>query len=175
MATVDEANKLFEQLRAGLLATQVALEEIIRTKAWEPLGYDTFQEAWEDRLSDIELTGVMRATVVLAMFSQGATETEVATTVSGVGPVRAKAYRQAHQAKLPPKKAERHAEKMVPVKRYTRALPERRNALRIEGFSEDEIRTWNALADELGVDRNELLREALREGMKEWGGLRAVA
>lgn len=171
----EQAARLWDELKGNLLAVEDGIKQIIATKAWEPLGYETFQDAWEDRLSDVKLTGVMRATVVLAMFEQGATEVEVATTVTGVGPVRSKAYKQAHQAKLTPKKAELHAEKMVPVKPYARSLPERRNALRIEGFDDDEIQAWNALADELGVDRNELLREALREGMKEWGGLHAVA
>lgn len=175
--TIDKstAHKMWERLRGSLLDAQSSIEEIITHKAWEPLGYETFQEAWEDRLSDVKLSGVMRATVVLAMFDQGATEIEVATTVAGVGPVRAKAYKQAHRAKLTPKMAELHAEKMVTVKPYTRSLPERRNALRVEGFHDDEIQAWNRIAEELGVDRNELLREALREGMREWGGLRAVA
>lgn len=163
----QQATNLFNQLREGLLATQSAIETIIETKAWEPLGYETFQEAWDDRLSDIKLSGTMRATVVYAMFDQGATDTDIAMTISGVGPKRARSYKQAHKAGLPAKQAETHVDKMIRVKPYTRSLPEKRNSITLSGFADDELSAWNELAKDLGVDRNEMLRDALREAMAD--------
>lgn len=171
----QEAARLFEKLRSGLLATQEALEEIIASKAWEALGYSTFAEAWEDRLSDVKLTGVMEATVVLALFSEGASTTDVALSVAGVGPKKAKAYKQAHSVGMAPKLAERHASKMVNVRPFVRKLPSKRNGLVIDGFTDDEIQAWTDLASDLGVDRSELLREALREGMKGWADVHTAA
>lgn len=175
--TIDKctASQMWDRLKENLLGVQEALEDIIKNRAWEPLGYDSFADAWVDRLSDVKLSGVMQAAVVLAMFDQGETVEKVATTVSGVGPSRAKAYKQAHDAKLPPKLAERHVARMVPVKPYTRSMPKKRNRIMVEGFTDEEIREWTQLAHDLAVDRNELLREALRAGMKEWSGVRAVA
>lgn len=178
MITKANAEKLVQQLRKGLLATQDAIEEIIATKAWKPLGYATFQELWNDRITDIELTGTMRATVVYAMFDEGATDIEAGKAVDGVGGVTASALRQAHRAGMPPKNAAVHVNKMkgrtksgtTVVRSHERALPQRRNAITVDGFDEAEIAHWNALAKGLGVDRSELFREAVRMGMKmkEW-------
>ena len=171
----EQAAHLWDGLKGNLLAVEDSIKQIIATKAWEPLGYESFAECWADRLSDLRLTGVVQASVVLAMFDQSESVEKVATTVAGVGPAKAKAYKQAHEAKLPPKLAERHAARMVPVKPYVRSTPQKRNSLIVDGFTDEEIKAWTRLADELSVDRNELLREALRAGMKEWSGVHAVA
>lgn len=158
------AEQLVQQLRQGLLATQDALQKIIDWKAWEPLGYSSFRELWDDRLADIELTGVMRATVVYAMFSEGANDEQVATTVKGVGGKTVTALRQAHQYGLTPKQGSIHAAR-TQVRPHTRKLPTKRNGVYLEGFTDTEIKRWNDLAEDLGVDRNDMLREALREAM----------
>lgn len=164
----EQAARLWDELKGNLLAVEDGIKQIIATKAWEPLGYESFAECWADRLSDLKLTGVLQASVVLTMFDQGEPVEKVATTISGVGPAKAKAYKQAHEAKLPPKLAERHAARMVPVKPYVRSTPQKRNSLIVDGFTDAEVQEWTQLAKALGVDRNELLREALRTGMQEW-------
>lgn len=168
MTNQTTANNLFNQLRDGLLAAQDAIEKIIATRAWEALGYDTFQAAWEDRLADVKLTGSMRATVVYALFDEGASDTDVALTVAGVGSAKARTYRQAHNAGISPEKADQHTSKMVPVQPHQRRLPTKKNAVTLTGFTDTELKAWNDLAHSLDTDRNTLLRDALREGMKAW-------
>lgn len=91
-----KAETLWSDLRGNLLAAQDNISKIIATKAWEPLGYDTFTEAWTDRLGDLKLYGELRAVVVYAMFDEGATTADVTVSMSGVGPATAKALKQAH-------------------------------------------------------------------------------
>lgn len=98
-----KAETLWSDLRGNLLAAQDNISKIIATKAWEPLGYDTFTEAWTDRLGDLKLYGELRAVVVYAMFDEGATTADVTVSMSGVGPATAKALKQAHGKGLDPK------------------------------------------------------------------------
>lgn len=91
-----KAETIWSDLRGNLLAAQDNISKIIATKAWEPLGYDTFTEAWTDRLGDLKLYGELRAVVVYAMFDEGATTADVTVSMSGVGPSAAKALKQAH-------------------------------------------------------------------------------
>lgn len=162
----DNADQLVQQLRQGLIATQDALEKIIQQQVWKDLGYDTFVELWEDRLGDIEVTGVMRASVVYAMFNDGATEVEVATTVNGVGAKTVASLKQAHVGGLTVKQAEVHARR-IQVRLHHRKLPTKRNGIYLDGFTDKELKRWGELAEDLQVDRNEMLRDALREAMNE--------
>lgn len=98
-----KAETIWSDLRGNLLAAQDNISKIIATKAWEPLGYDTFTEAWTDRLGDLKLYGELRAVVVYAMFDEGATAADVTVSMSGVGPAVAKALKQAHDAGQDPK------------------------------------------------------------------------
>lgn len=100
-----KAETLWSDLRTNLLDAQDNISKIIATKAWEPLGYDTFTEAWTDRLGDLKLYGELRAVVVYAMFDEGATTADVTVSMSGVGPATAKALKQAHGKGLEAKDA----------------------------------------------------------------------
>lgn len=100
-----KAETLWSDLRGNLLAAQDNISKIIATKAWEPLGYDTFTEAWTDRLGDLKLHGELRAVVVYAMFDEGATTADVTVSMAGVGPSTAKALKQAHGKGLDAKDA----------------------------------------------------------------------
>lgn len=85
MLSKIEAQQLWDNLRGSLLETEKNIRAIINTRAWEPLGYETFAEAWQDNLSDVKLSEELRAVVVFAMFDDGATPADVAKSVSGVG------------------------------------------------------------------------------------------
>lgn len=88
------ADRLWEQLRTGLLDVEQTLAQIIHDKAWEPLGYPDFTSAWKARLSDVTLAVELRPHVVYEMFREGATPEDVAAAVKGVGLERAEAYRR---------------------------------------------------------------------------------
>ena len=173
METKAEANQLWEQLKNNLLGTQETLEKIITTRAWEPLGFATFHEAWSERMSGVKLAGAMEATVVYALFEAGATDVDVALSVDGVGPKRARAYAQAHGAGLPVASAGDHVARMLrPLKPGETVIPahirrkaERKNSIRMEGFTDDEIQTWKRDAEEKGVDWRDYCAGVFRDAM----------
>ena len=167
------ALQLWDGLKSNLLGAQEAIEEIVKTKAWEPLGFATFHEAWSERMSGVKLAGAMEATVVYALFEAGATDVDVALSVDGVGPKRAKAYAQAHGAGLPVAAAEGHVARMLrPLKpgetlipAHIRGAAKRKNSIRMEGFTDDEIQTWKRDAEEKGVVWSDYCAEVFRDAM----------
>ena len=78
------AEKLWGQLATSLLATEKLITQIIHDKAWEPLGYHSFTEAWAARMADTRLGGELRAHVVYAMLREGSTPENVAAAINGI-------------------------------------------------------------------------------------------
>lgn len=84
--TPEEARDLWQNLRDALSNTEKAIQRIIETKAWEPLGYDSFVQAWKAENNGSFLATELRAPVVLAMFEEGASDDEVRNSLgSGSG------------------------------------------------------------------------------------------
>ena len=169
-----QAEQLWASLKGNLLATEDNLKQIIEHKAWEPLGYATFHEAWADRMGGVQLSGAMEASVIFAMFDSGATPTEAALSVKGVGPKRAKAYHQAHEVGMSPADAEAHASQMMRVNMkpgetfvpaHVRGKAKRRNQIIMDGFTDDEITAWKREAEELDMPWRDFCRERFREAM----------
>lgn len=91
------AEALWQDLRSALEMSEQKIAEIVKTRAWEPLGFDTFTECWEARLSDLRLSSELRAVVVFAMFDEGAGVSEACAAVAEVGPATAKKLKTAHR------------------------------------------------------------------------------
>lgn len=170
-----QAQALWNRLRSGLLGVEQSLKEIVENRAWEPLGYASFSEAWKAELAGLKLAGAVQASAVLALYSSGATAEEVQEVVEGVGPKKAKAYQQAHAADFTPSQAYNHANamervKLEPgetyVKAHKRKPYERRNGILLDGFSDDQIQAWKKAASEKGVDFNDWCKLVFERAMK---------
>lgn len=143
--TTAAAEALFTELRDSLLNAEEALQRIVETEAWQPLGYKTFIEAWADRMQGVKLTGIQQAIVVYAMIDAGTPPNKIAASVTGVGPEKAAAYQRAHDARMDVGQAERHAAAIGRAKRpSTPAAP--RNTIRMEGFTSEQLAAWQAAA-----------------------------
>lgn len=101
----SEAEALWASLKGNLLAAEDDIRTIIDTRAWEPLGFDSFVACWEDRLHELNLSSELRAVVVYAMFDDGASDREVALAVAGVGPSTVTGLRKGHNAGMDAKDA----------------------------------------------------------------------
>ena len=188
----NEAKRLFGRLRGALLNLDSLLSEIVTTKAWEPLGYASFAEAWAAELGDVKLTGRMLAAVAYTMFDCGSSAEDVATTVTGLGPKKTEALHTAYVRGLPADKAEQFMSKMtstsgrrieVPartvelepgetfVAAHVRGASTRRNSVTLEGFSDDEIVTWKATAEAAGLPYRTWLRDLLRDAANTASGV----
>lgn len=63
------AEKLWTDIRTDLANAEKNIIKAIKARAWEPLGYASFVECWNDRLKGIRLaTDVLKVHVVYAMF-----------------------------------------------------------------------------------------------------------
>ena len=143
--TKATAEKLWADLRDALLNTEELINRIVETEAWKPLGYNTFIDAWADRMADLTLTGTQQATVVYAMLNDGAKTAEIADAIKGVGPNTARKYEQAHSAGMDTEAAATHVSDRAGSKRPS-TPPAPRNTIKMEGFASDDLKAWQAAA-----------------------------
>jgi hypothetical protein len=84
------AEKLWTDIRTDLANAEKNIIKAIKTRAWEPLGYGSFVECWNDRLQGIRLaTDVLKVHVVYALFETTDDPMSVAKSIgirSGVTP-----------------------------------------------------------------------------------------
>ena len=153
------AEALWDDLRSALELSEEKIAEIVKARAWEPLGYESFADCWADKLSGLKLYGEIRAVVVFQMFNEGASESTVREAVAGVGPVESKRLKQAHAKKMSPKSAAVFST----VRQHTRKAPSGRRFVRAE-LSPDELATVKSAADFYDVSVDEFVkRSVLRE------------
>jgi hypothetical protein len=86
------AEKLWKKLHTNLLGTQTTIIEIIKAKAWEPLGYESFAKAWIDQMSNISIRVELVPHVIYALLDESIPEDEIAEIVKGVGPEAVEAF-----------------------------------------------------------------------------------
>lgn len=81
----DEALELWQSLRDTFINAEATIVKIVKDKAWEPLGYATFPEAWAATMDGVKLATEIRSHVVYAMFDAGLTAQEVGDQLLGTG------------------------------------------------------------------------------------------
>ena len=76
---------MWSKLRQHFVNAATVIEEIIERRAWEPLGYESFTEAWHSQMEGVTLAVEVRPHVVYQMLTEGYDYEAVATVVPGVG------------------------------------------------------------------------------------------
>lgn len=151
------AEALWQDLRSALELTEAKIQEIVKARAWEPLGFDSFADCWADRMGDLRLSAELRAAVVFAMFDDGAEVAEVITAVAEVGPVAAKNLKVAHRKGMSAKGA------TTLVRQHERRPRSGQRFVRAE-LSQDELDSVKDAAKAADVPVDEFVRRAvLRE------------
>lgn len=105
--SVAWARSLWDRLKDAFAQTEKSIAELIAARAWEPLGYSTFAEAWKAEMKDVELASQLRPHIVYQLFDEGMTPEEVAANVKGVGQDGAKALKSNKDNGVPANKATR--------------------------------------------------------------------
>jgi hypothetical protein len=146
------AEELWERLGKDLFSVQTTIIEIIESRAWEPLGYATFAEAWRDRMSDLTIAPEIRPHVVYQMFAEGAGADTVADAVKGIGPEAAKELKRQRDIGVPASEAT-HV-----VREHRRRAPAR-HFVTFE-LSGDDAAAWQAKARRAGKSVNSIAAEA---------------
>ena len=81
----SEAVALWDSLRDNFLNATTNIKAIIAAKAWEPLGYNSFAQAWREEMSGIPLAGEIRVHVVYQLLEESVPLQDIADMVGGIG------------------------------------------------------------------------------------------
>lgn len=157
------AEALWNELASNLLAAEESIKEIIKNRAWEPLGYESFYEAWNDRMSHIEIARDFRGIIVYQMLAEGHSDNEIAHSVKGVGPETALGFRRDRAAGVPADKAKGK----VLVSPFERKAPASEQYRLTLVFSVEEIRAFSAKAKALGASVDAVAIAAVRAAFSE--------
>lgn len=83
--TSQQAVALWQQLQQHFVNAASVIEEIIERRAWEPMGYESFTEAWHAQMGTVTLALEVRPHVVYQMVTEGYDYDAIAEMVKGVG------------------------------------------------------------------------------------------
>jgi hypothetical protein len=82
----SDAVALWDSLRDNFLNATNNIKAIISARAWEPLGYNSFAQAWREEMVGISLAGEIRVHVVYQLLEEQVPVQDIADMVGGVGP-----------------------------------------------------------------------------------------
>lgn len=157
------AEALWNELASNLLAAEESIKEIIKNRAWEPLGYESFYEAWNDRMSHIEIARDFRGIIVYQMLAEGRSDNEIAHSVKGVGPETALGFRRDRAAGVPADKAKGK----VLISPFERKAPASEQYRLTLVFTVEEIRQFSAKAKAAGASVDAVAIAAVRAAFSE--------
>lgn len=168
--TKDEAETLWASLQEAFSNVEKAIQEIIATRAWEPLGYATFAEAWEDRMKGFRLTTtILQATVVYRLLDEQRSVEEVPELLglgAGVGLSTAQALARQREHGVPVGLASTRGTRFsVPgvttVRKHERSIPSAPHVIHVE-LPEGEYANYRALCEARGLDLTTEAANAIR-------------
>lgn len=120
------AQQLWAKLQQHFINAGRVLEEIIERRAWEPMGYSTFSEAWTAEMADITLAVEVRPHVVYQMLAEGLSIDDVAGAVKGVGRDRAESLSRQRKNGVPANHAS-----MTTVRQHLRKSPSTQDTIHL--------------------------------------------
>lgn len=103
--TTAKAKSLWGELRKHFANAENVIQLIVAEKAWEPLGYGSFAEAWVAEMSSLTLPSEVRPHVVYQMLAEGWEPVDIAAVVKGVGTGTAGALARQRRNGVPPNHA----------------------------------------------------------------------
>jgi hypothetical protein len=160
--TKKQAQAMWDRVWQTLSDHEAAIREVIDKKAWLPLGFETFADAWFGlNHNDISLARELRPHVVVQLLSEGLTEDEVADAVKGIGPELAARINKERKAGVP-------ADQMSLVKQHSRLT--RPHTLHIYVGAE-QMEEFHRIVTSLGYPSTHVLAVALEAVEKRFRAL----
>lgn len=84
MSKQTDAEAMWSSLRDALANVEEAIKKIVAAKAWKPLGFETFAEAWDARMGGVALANSIKPYVIYAMLDESLTLDDIAS-ITGWG------------------------------------------------------------------------------------------
>jgi hypothetical protein len=144
MISREEALELWIGLRDDFVSAQKRMEEIVTTKAWEPIGFDSFSDAWRTYMSDVTIAAEIRPFVVYQFLADKQSIEDISAAVKDVGKERAESLAQQREDGIPPEHAS-----MTIVSRHLRHKPSRPDTIHVNVGS-DALTEYHHLATAAG-------------------------
>lgn len=169
--SLRQAQKQWGLLRQHFVNFVRVLEYIIEMRAWEPMGYESFSEAWTAQMGDITLAAEFRPHVVYAMLAEGASVEDIANGVKGIGRPRAEALKRQRKHGVPADAASMSTKwhnKNVDttlVREHERKKPAEASTVHIV-LSPLKYKRYQKLAQKIGISLEDLCRDAIDEKFK---------
>lgn len=155
--TAKEATALWGKLRQHFINAGRVIEEIIERRAWEPMGYESFTEAWHAQMGDVTMAVEVRPHVVYQMLTEGYDYDAIAEKVKGVGRDRAESLdRQRHNG-VPAKDASMHV-----VKRHQRRNPSVAGTIHVQ-VGPIALKRYQKIAEKHGTTVEAIATQAIAE------------
>jgi hypothetical protein len=87
-----QANSMWDSLRQHFTNAADTIKKIIEARAWEPLGYTSFTQAWNAEMRDVTLAKETRAHIVYQLLEERVPVADIADMVGGVAPLLAESF-----------------------------------------------------------------------------------
>jgi hypothetical protein len=147
------AERLWIKLQSNLLDAYKAVIEIIETEAWKPT-YDSFFDAWDDKMASISFAPQVRTYVAYQMFNEGRTPDDVADAVKGLTPDSAERLKEQKEHGVPPEHA------TTTVRRHQRKRPGEAKYLHLR-VPHETLLGWRRIARENRRSVDDIALEAV--------------
>lgn len=151
----EQAVALWQSLRNHFINAARVIEQIIEKRAWEPMGYESFAEAWNAQLADVTLAVEVRPHAVYQMLSEGYDYDQVAASVKGVGRDRAESLDRQRRNGVPACDAS-----MSTVRRHLRRKPGVAATVHVE-VGPIALRRYQEIAERVGESVEAIAAEAI--------------
>lgn len=158
--TKNQAEALWTDLRDNFLDAEKNIKAIIATKAWEPLGYATFAEAWHSRLRDVTLAAEVRKHVVYELLSENVGVGYVSELVKGITPKSADFLNRQRRNGVPADQAS------TVVREHDRKLPSKPDTIHIK-VGQTRLAEYQRIASSLPQSVEEIAQEAIAARFSE--------
>ena len=155
--TAKQAVALWGKLRQHFINAAAVIEEIIERRAWEPMGYASFAEAYHAQLADVTLAVEVRPHVVYQMLTEGYDYDAVAAAVKGIGRDRAESLDRQRRNGVPAADAS-----MTTVRRHLRKKPTAASTIHVE-VGTIAMRRYQKIAEKHGTTVEAIAAEAIAE------------
>lgn len=159
--TAKQAQQLWGKLRQHFINAATVIEEIIEKRAWEPMGYDSFTEAWHAQMGDVTLAVEVRPHVVYQMLTEGYDYDAIAEKVKGIGRDRAESLDRQRRNGVPAKDAS-----LSVVREHLRKRPSTAGYVHVE-VGPIALRRYRQVAERLGMSVEQIAADAIAARFEE--------
>lgn len=159
--TRKQALALWGKLRQHFIDAASVMEDIIEQRAWEPLGYESFAEAYTAQMEGVTLSVEVRPHVVYQMLTEGYDYDAIAEKVKGIGRDRAESLDRQRRNGVPAKDAS-----LSVVRRHLRKKPTAPSTIHIE-VGTIAMRRYQKIAEKREMTVEQIAAEAIEARFQE--------